>query len=295
MLVVSDTCRVAPHPPVPESGRPAAEHRVVKALLLVFRRFFPQVVEHAPLVDIRYHGPDRPARIQRVERPHQREQARFAVGVVGKQCPEGNPAVAELLVLELDRLRDTIDVVGPRKPNQLTAAEQVQLFDIDYRLVLSALAADGKSRVQRPDILGRNEQVDLAVPSIERFHGGVIEIDVAAQDAFRFVGKSCRVRIAGLEQELRRDNPVPGNDVPPVGEPEEPVVFLWVAEVEDILLVENDFADHDPVCFELCLIQRLALNVCPDGRRRQQQAGQQGYAHNADAESVHVQTLLSPS
>ncbi len=110
--------------------------------MTVLRRFVSQPVQCRAAVVAGDPAPCRPARIQRVKRPNDGQQLRFAVGVVGKAQEHRDPAAAQVPVLEIELRRRSIDTVDPLQPQKLTAAEEVGLLDTDSRPVLAAAAGE---------------------------------------------------------------------------------------------------------------------------------------------------------
>src|SRR6185503_8114511 len=132
-----------------------------------------------------------------------------------------------------------------------TGAEEVELFELHTDRVLSARASEGQARIQCPDIARRDGDVDAPVFEGDRLNRRIVEIAGRSQDARRFVDQSLRVKVAGLEEELLTDYIRLRANVQLVREPVQLLVLLGVLQIEDVFVVDEDFADDSSEAFEL--------------------------------------------
>lgn len=66
---------------------------------------------------------------------------------------------------------------------------------------------------------------------------------VTVQQALRFLDQSHRNRFAAVEQKILPHYTWAGPHMQLVREPEQGIVFLGIVQVEDVLVVDADFAD----------------------------------------------------
>src|SRR5262249_33351420 len=102
-----------------------------------------------------------------------------------------------------------------------------------------------------PDVTGRDLDVDLVVLVADDADPGVVEIALRAQDARRLLDPTAREGLTGLEEQVVAYRARARLEVQFVGEPEDAVVVLRVAEIEDVLVVDLDRSDHGAVLDEL--------------------------------------------
>ena len=97
-------------------------------------------------------------------------------------------------------LPDNQDVAGTQALNLLLA-----------RAMIAAAKADG--------------QIDNAILIADGLDVCIVQVCLAAQDAFRFIDETRRIFVTRFEQQLLVDHLVFGDDVPAVRQPVKPVVF----------------------------------------------------------------------
>ena len=80
----------------------------------------------------------------------------------------------------------------------------------------------------------------------------VVEIAIGSQHPFSLFHHTFRNQVPALEKQLALDNARPRLDVQLVRQPEQRVVFQWIAQVKDILVEETDLADPGACCLQFC-------------------------------------------
>ena len=157
-----------------------------------------------------------------------------------------------ILVLEQRGVAIDARLAGDRQIG--SRAEQVELFELEAGRVLAAAATERHAGIQRPDIAGRDRDIDASVVERDRPDGGVVEIPGRAQDARGLVQQALRVGVAALEQQLLANDVWLRADMHSVRKPVQRLVLLGVFQVEDVLGVNEHIADDGALAFEFCRI-----------------------------------------
>src|SRR6185312_10732765 len=114
-------------------------------------------------------------------------------------------------------------------------------------------AREVESGVECPDVASHDADIDLAVVEGDGLDRGIVEIRVAAQDARGLIEQVPGIALARVEEELITDRPLAGHRMQAVGEAEEPVVVLGIAQVEYVLVVDLDVPDEGAHALELSI------------------------------------------
>ena len=109
--------------------------------------------------------------------------------------------------------------------------------------VLAALAAEGNSGIESPDVLRRHFDVDDAVVKRHRPDLRIAQVACVAQDARRLFEQAGLVEVAALEQQLIFDGPLARGDVQAIREARQRGVFVRRLGIEQVARVETDLAD----------------------------------------------------
>src|ERR1700688_2157822 len=148
--------------------------------------------------------------------------------------------------------RAAIDVLTMADLNVLAETEYVGVGYVDAGGVGAAAAAEGDTRLQGPDVVGDDQDVDHVVVVADRTDGRVAQKRrIQANVALGLVEQPARIQVAAAKQQLRGDGRDAGALVQMVGGAKQPVVVLRVAQIEHLDGIDLDAADARAGGFKL--------------------------------------------
>ena len=283
--------RPAPRPAADEPRRPAAVDLGAVLPVAVLADDVAGVVDRIDAVVAQRHGAGRPARVERVERPHHGGGVAPAVAVLRGAVAEGGPAVEGAVARDQELVARAVELVRASVARRHAGAEHVVLADAEPARVGPTRAAGAGADVERPGVARLHLDVDDAVVPGDRADRHFVEVALAVQQALGLLDQARRERLPALEQQGAPDHVRVGARVQRIGPAEEKLVLLRIGRVEDVLGDDADLADARPGGFELGEGRRLVRRLIGSRCAARQQAQRERQQAEEEARKTHARSL----
>ena len=179
-----------------------------------------------------------------------------------------------MVVPELERRATAIDGGAPLEAERCAGAGKIGLLDVQRSRGLAALVAQLRAGLQRPGVPREDFDVDHALAVAQRPDGDVVHRARRADDALGLLDEPHRDAVAALEKQRAPDQLGPRLDVQRVRRAIGDGALMRVAQIEDVVRVDADLAEHGARRLELG--ERGHFRVRLRGRRQRESDAQAG-------------------
>ncbi len=190
------------HAAADQAARPAALQGDAFDVMAEFVDFFAEVVHRFDPLLVAHDAAERPAGVERIERPLGRDAVAVAVARVREHGAQAHAAVEHVRVAVAQERLVAVDVARIGDRELLAGAEQVAVGEPHAPFVLAAAAGELQIGCERPRVANADVDLDRVRLRVVRSRRDscVGEKTARAERARGFVEQASRVAVADLEQ-----------------------------------------------------------------------------------------------